>query len=434
MKRSQETSKKQDVSNAFEFIKQNDKKEVSEYIENGGDLEAQEEHGCTLLLYSIVFARIEIALELIEKGADVNNPEGYGHTPLKTAIYAGLKDVILALIEKEARYYSKTMNASSPASTISALESDLSDLKDTLDEGDLNKTGDYIPDPEDFVFVQELLNRNLFYINSQTGYHVQLNDIVLNIGDLNILKYLKSQGLDFSRMEGIQLGMPVVSAEITDFLFANKIKLESILKGSIPQIDITPGWKGIRQALNLGGNWQLVVKEEDNFKRRLISSQLPDVILDSKGNTYELMTKSAVIIDDISKDKDQVSKFLNSDVDSYVDKEYKRFPVFYTQLSYELSLFQKFRALSYPERYQKIYAVNALLQLGSTCKLMRYIIKDIKPDGNMQIQDNPLIHLPLEIIEMIGSFCLRDIPKLPNNKWDDLITIARDCVKNPLTC
>lgn len=411
-------SKRESSAELFNAIKHNQKEEVSGYIKDGGDLEVLGLSGVTPLLYSIAFAKTEVALKLIEGGADVNNPGAYGHSPLETAIFAGLKEVVLALIDKKAVYQAAKVYSSKLRSY------EYISSEGEVEEADCEQTVDYIPEPEDLDFVAELSKRNLFLIDVERDHQIEVADLIISLDDVKICTYLSSV-FDFSKIKGVSMGLPVGSAAMTDFLHKKGLKLHNILKGSVAHLDVLPGWPGIRQALNLDGDWRAIVNEERNFRQLLLNSQVEDMIDDAKGNSYSLMEACCTIMEKVSQVEQEHEKFFNGKVESYIPGNLKEFPAVYGQLSIELQSFQRMRAFSFPKRYQKTYAVNTLLQLASTCVSLRYVIQGVISLSEAQKQDGPLACMPVDILGKIGEFCIRDYPKLSHHHWGDLILITR---------
>ena len=83
-----------------ESVEEQDVEAVKEYLANGGDANATDFEGDTLLLLAAFVSNSEIIDLLLEKGADVNAKGGYGRTPIHVAVIHCEVEVVAKLIEK----------------------------------------------------------------------------------------------------------------------------------------------------------------------------------------------------------------------------------------------------------------------------------------------------------------------------------------------
>ena len=78
-------------------------------IDQGADLHAKDNYGCTPLHLACVNGHAEVVKALLEKGADVHAKDSHGMTPLHYACMNGHAEVVKALLEKGADVHAKDM-------------------------------------------------------------------------------------------------------------------------------------------------------------------------------------------------------------------------------------------------------------------------------------------------------------------------------------
>ena len=73
------------------------------YLQNGGDINIQDQWGNTALIWASYWGHLEIVQLLVEKGADVDIQDNWGNTALIIASYWGHLEVVIYLVEKGAK-------------------------------------------------------------------------------------------------------------------------------------------------------------------------------------------------------------------------------------------------------------------------------------------------------------------------------------------
>ena len=87
------------MDNFIEGKSQAQKQIVKELIEEGANVNTQDENGKTILMFASFRGYLEIVKELIKAGADVNIKDKNGTTALIVASYKEHKEIVKELIE-----------------------------------------------------------------------------------------------------------------------------------------------------------------------------------------------------------------------------------------------------------------------------------------------------------------------------------------------
>lgn len=72
---------------------------VKSLLDEGADINAEDDHGVSVLDYAIIDNRLDVAKLLIKRGANINSKDHTGSTILFYAIYFGKIDIARFLIE-----------------------------------------------------------------------------------------------------------------------------------------------------------------------------------------------------------------------------------------------------------------------------------------------------------------------------------------------
>jgi len=94
-----------DTELLFRSVRRDDYFKVKRLIEEGADVNAQNNYGDTALMIASKRGHTEVAKLLIEEGADVNAQDTLGNTALLWASRSGHTDIVKLLIEAGAKYY-----------------------------------------------------------------------------------------------------------------------------------------------------------------------------------------------------------------------------------------------------------------------------------------------------------------------------------------
>ena len=89
-------------SNLHESAKEGNLAKIKKHLEKGGDVNAKDTAGLSLLHWAAFGGNIEVVTLLVEKGADINAQLG-GTTPLHIAAEKGHYDTVELLIAKGAK-------------------------------------------------------------------------------------------------------------------------------------------------------------------------------------------------------------------------------------------------------------------------------------------------------------------------------------------
>ena len=123
----------------FNFIQNNSTNQTEQYIQNGGDVNEQDENEKTFLMFALEYKNDKDIIELLlHNGANVNAINNNSRTPLMFALmYKNNKDIIQLLLNNGAN-------------------DDLETLKKNLKESDY-KT-------EMLLFIEEYYNNSMYVI------------------------------------------------------------------------------------------------------------------------------------------------------------------------------------------------------------------------------------------------------------------------------
>jgi ankyrin repeat protein len=76
--------------------------QITRLLQGGSDFNAQDQDGCTALMYASFNGHIEIIKTLIEKGANVNLQDSYGRTALMMASSGPYPEAVKMLLDHQA--------------------------------------------------------------------------------------------------------------------------------------------------------------------------------------------------------------------------------------------------------------------------------------------------------------------------------------------
>ncbi len=93
---------REDLEKFLDAAKRGDRKEVTEFLARGMDVDARDQLGWTALMYACAENHVEVAKLLLSKGAAVNGRNKLGWAPLMIAASNGHADVVRLLLRKGA--------------------------------------------------------------------------------------------------------------------------------------------------------------------------------------------------------------------------------------------------------------------------------------------------------------------------------------------
>ena len=147
------------MSSIFEFAKNGDFDGVKNLIENGTDVNIQDEYGQTPLHLASESSYLDVVKFLIENGADVNITNNNG-TPLHNACENGHLDIVKFLIENGADINIKDKEGKKPLDYIECNEENFDIIKFIIENNPNNKyeiIKPFLDNPLSSEFTEKLL-------------------------------------------------------------------------------------------------------------------------------------------------------------------------------------------------------------------------------------------------------------------------------------
>jgi ankyrin repeat protein len=95
-------------------IKENNSKKAKSLIEQGTNINIQDDDGCTPLYWAVRYNVTDIVDLLLKKGANIEVQDKYGLTPLHYAVQERLTEIVNLLLDHNAQTDTKSNNGSTP--------------------------------------------------------------------------------------------------------------------------------------------------------------------------------------------------------------------------------------------------------------------------------------------------------------------------------